>query len=299
LLIPLLLVLIFLPPASAQSQSAVFTFPFQYSASNHSIRFRVMINRQGPFWIKLDTGASVSVISPQAAERAHIQVVGNSMDLGAYGSHIWLGVGKIAELKIGHLVLNGSPCAIGAPDAGPHCDGILAGSLIDNYAVQLDFKTKTISLYPGDSYMPPPGAVCVPFQFDKDHLPVCNVVVDGFPAAMEVDTGFSGLLELLPDMVEKNDLADKYRRVGAVTIRSLDSTKKLGIYEMKRVTLGGAGRQVSWSKGLYAVFDGDFGPLATSYDYDGRIGTQLLASHTVTFDYPHSRLVFSGGVLRN
>lgn len=273
------------------------TAPLQFNPRNGEIRICVWINRKGPFWMKLDTGATICVISPAAAARAVVQVTGNSTDLGAYGAQVLMASGKIAELKVGHFVLHDAPCAIGDPNEGPDCDGILAGPLFAEYALALDFQKRTIAFYDGGLYSPPAGAVCVPLVFDCNHLPVCKAAVDGMPVTLEVDTGFTGKLELLPDTVGSYHLASTYPRIGTVTMRSVDATKSFGLYRMNSLTLQGVSGEVAWTSGLSAIFDSSFGPFAAKYDYDGRIGTQLLSQYTVTFDYAHARLVFQDGRL--
>lgn len=261
--------------------------PFEYDASE--ILVNVTINGRGPFTMKLDTGASVSLITPEVAQAAGIGTVAHSRTCGAYGGTVSLGSGVIGRLQMAGVSLYDQPCLIGDLNNALHCDGILAGALFDNYAVQIDFAKSVIKFYANNTYQPAAHDTCIPIDLEDNHVPVCEGEVDGIAARLEIDTGFDGSLALLPDFVRNNGLAQKCRQIKTVTAYSLEGVRDVGVYAMNRLMVGdtASGRSLD---NIRALFD-DFAGSSVNYDCDGLIGAQMLSHWTATFDYAHSRLV--------
>lgn len=265
------------------------TCPFRYDQKTAEIRVEVMINGKGPFLMKLDTGSTISLVTPAVARAAGIETLARTQPCGAYGGDVSLGSGTIGDLEVGGISLYDQPCLIGDLDNAVPCDGILSGALFDSYAVQIDFAKNSIAFLDSASYQPSPTDACIPFQLGNNHIPVCMGEIDGLPARLAIDTGFDGSLTLLPCFVHDNDLAQRCDKVATVTTYSLEGTRKVGLYSMGRLTVGSGGSARAEDHVL-ALFD-DFPNAGVQYDCDGLLGAQMLAHWTVTLDYAHSRMV--------
>jgi predicted aspartyl protease len=293
--IPALLAILILFVVSVSTAWAVefaplATCPFQYNDQNGEIRVNVKINGKGPFSMKLDTGSTMSLITPEVAKLAGIEALSRTYPCGAYGANVSLGSGTIGSMQMGAVSLYEQPCFIGNLNDAIPCDGILSGAIFDQFAVQLDFTKDTISFYGGGAYQPGPKDVSIPFHLQGNHIPVCEGAIDDIPVKLAIDTGFDGSLTLLPDFVRENRLEEKCRKVTTVTTYSLEGTREVGLYAMNQLDVG-TGSDIRQFGRICALFD-DFDTSAVQYNYDGLLGAKTLSHWTVTFDYAHSRIVF-------
>jgi len=250
----------------------------------------VKINGKGPFSMKLDTGSTMSLVTPEVAKAAGIQTLARTYPCGAYGANVSLGSGTIDTMQMGAISLYAQPCFIGELNDAIPCDGVLSGAIFDKYAVQIDFGKSTMTLYGDGAYKPSLKDTCIPFELQDNHIPVCEGVIDDMPVRLAIDTGFDGSLTLLPDFVKENHLAEKYPKVGTVTTYSLEGTRDVGLYAMNQLDVGIGSDSRGLSR-VAALFD-DFDTSTVQYNYDGLLGARMLSHWTVTFDYAHSRLVF-------
>lgn len=277
--------------APSVAANALLPATCSFHDDDNEILFDVTVNGKGPFTMKLDTGSTVSLITPAVAQAAGIGTVAHAHPCGAYGETVSLGSGVIGRLQMGGIALYDQPCLIGELNNAIPCDGILGGAVFDHYAVQVDFATSQIRFYPAGAYQPAARDTCIPIDIGDNHVPVCRGMIDGCPALLEVDTGFDGSLAVFPDFVRDNGLAEKCRLIKRVTTYSLEGIRDVGLYSMTRLTIGSGSSERSLDN-LDALFDAfDDSNSTVRYDCDGLFGAQMLSHWTVTFDYAHSRLV--------
>lgn len=126
----------------------------------------VMINGKGPFHFSLDSGCSCSVINNSLAKRLELPEVGlqssiNNIpelhkvfkaDYSIFGVSIKGGL--FMEIPLDHFASLGmSPI-----------DGILGGDFLSHFVVEIDYKSKTLSLFDPDTYRPTASAKMIPLQ---------------------------------------------------------------------------------------------------------------------------------------
>jgi len=127
----------------------------------------VLINGQGPFRLVIDTGASMSVLSEQAAVRLGLRPVargGNGRGIGGTGTFplvygllesISLGGAKIERVPVYLRTLHATPNT----PAEERADGYIGLSVLAKYSVTLDYQKQTLTL---DRTAPPREAAGQP-----------------------------------------------------------------------------------------------------------------------------------------
>lgn len=115
---------------------------------------RVMINGKGPFRFVLDTGASLSVISDQAAQRLGMRPVargGMARAVGGSGSFPII-YGLVDSLEIGTAKIETVPVYIRTVHSAPgvpesdRADGYIGLSVLSSYLVSIDYQNRVLRL---------------------------------------------------------------------------------------------------------------------------------------------------------
>lgn len=138
-----------------------------------------MINGEGPFAMLLDTGASVTALSPQAARSAGVR-------------------GRIDELRIGEVRFSGNiRCITHDLSAlnsalGERFDGIVGHPVFQKVLLTYDYPASEVRIRTGELRDDMPGVA--PMQRGK--RPFIGAMIDGRRTQVLLDTGFTGSLSL-------------------------------------------------------------------------------------------------------
>jgi hypothetical protein len=105
----------------------------------------VTINGKGPFRMALDTGAAMTLLSPQAAKAAGLGETGRAVGLGGAGGSASSGRLETARLEIGPSKFPPTRVVVTdimgpvAEEAGAQVDGVLSPSLLAKGKLTFDF----------------------------------------------------------------------------------------------------------------------------------------------------------------
>jgi tetratricopeptide (TPR) repeat protein len=199
----------------------------------------VMVNGKGPFRFVLDTGASFSLISAEAARKLGVERLAQGGDGRAVGGGgtFPLVYGLLDSVTIGNARIERVPVYIRtihqAPDAPSeqYYDGYFGLSLLSNYLMTLDYKQGTLIL---DRRPPKPeaevsanetGAIPISLRTTRDGLASAETFLPSSaqPLNFIVDTGAS-LTVVSRALVKRDKLESliipdvKYQVVGAAGI---------------------------------------------------------------------------------
>jgi len=153
----------------------------------------------------VDTGASVSVLKEETAERLGIEVVSTGGTISGLGGTTEWREGTVETLDIGGMVLSDVNMAVGVPGVPEYAgwipvDGILGNNVWGHFVLAIDYPADVMELgRPGTIALPDTAA---PMFFDGNHAVIEVVLNAGDPddvllqhkVNLELDTGARQIL---------------------------------------------------------------------------------------------------------
>jgi predicted aspartyl protease len=173
--------------------------------SNHAMYVNVMVNGRGPYRMFVDTGCSVTVISPELA--AAVGAISATPDanpvvaINALGDSTDIHPVLLKSIDVGGVAFEGvTACVANTFDRlsqidGRRVDGMLGFPLFSDLYLALDFPNKRILLsntWPEDV---PPIRTALPMT-EHDGVPFVQIKIQGLPVEVMIDTGFNQDLQL-------------------------------------------------------------------------------------------------------
>jgi predicted aspartyl protease len=152
--------------------------------------------------VLLDTGAGPTLVTANTAARLGLPTdwANVTMQTGIGGSTVSYGV-KVAQTRIGDLVLTDAPIAVGRfelPSAGGTVGGILGNSILSQFDVELDLAAGTMTLYrpracpdPAPPWQAEALRLARPVAAPANRNPYIAMQIDGRDIAALIDTGAS------------------------------------------------------------------------------------------------------------
>jgi predicted aspartyl protease len=241
----------------------------------------------------LDTGASVSLLTPEHAARSGVEATASKEGTGT-GGRVTVQLGTAESLAVGphevrdvRVAISDELLRIGAA-IGAHVDGDLGYDFLKNFRLTIDYERLTLRFAaPGEELQGGEARAQVKFKLAHPAKPLILVpaVLDGEgPYIFAVDTGAS------------------------TTVLSSELAQLLGIKSAPIPQLTGAGGTAEVTAGVVrslavggvraedlAVVVVDFLPAlsqAVETKLDGIIGYNFLKEFRVTIDYPNETLSF-------
>jgi predicted aspartyl protease len=224
----------------------------------------------------LDTGASFSFLSPDAAREMGVSI--RRQKDTPYRRKTLLG--RDLQFWID----------VSSSDTGTRMGWdfrLLGGNFLEEYVLELDFAGRRARLIDPKRWAVPEvaaeGEAVLPLSL-SDRRPLVKVSVNGVEAPLLVDTGAPGALSLAGPRAEAAG-------VEAREVEGLSMTMTLGpvqtrLGEAQRVELGGLALE-----GV-PVFVSPRGHYNAAGPGDSLLGYDVLAQFTVRIDYPHRRMWF-------
>jgi predicted aspartyl protease len=253
----------------------------------------VRVNGTDAAWFFLDSGAGTSVVTKAWADKIGLASAGAMRAVGAAGATslalaktVVLGLPGVELALPGVTVLD----AAALPQLGRTWEGLLGYDVLSRLVVRIDYERKEITVIDPSSFVPAEHASALPLTFlgNWPLVPAKILLPTGEPIESKcfIDTGAGGLMLSTP-FANANRIADA---VNQTTSSSIYGTSG----ESKRISARIAGLQL----GPYLLrnpmagfsLDAKEGALA-SPDIGAIIGGEILERFTVTFDYPHHRIL--------
>ena len=240
-------------------------------------------DRFGPYHFLIDTGSSVTLVTPALAQRypsrslpppgtPRVRVKsaeGNITELPA----TWL-----RKLDLGDAHFEDVPaliydCSAISAHLGVRIDGVLGFPLFREALLTLDYPAERVVLQPARTTAPTPGTT-IAFD-DARKTPVIHVGLGNRSLVALIDSGFDGSFSLNPVGVEPKFAFGP--RPGAV-VGTLDGDRVQEIGRLAEpLAIGG-----------YVMPQ----PIVDLTDELSAVGSEVLKNFTVTFDQEHDRVTF-------
>jgi PDZ domain/Aspartyl protease len=257
--------------------------------------FQATIGDSPPLWFLLDTGVDVPAILDADLARSLGLRVGEAAAQAQPGGDV-----VVAPIEPTAVCVGGEPAwtlALLASDlsqlaayAGRPLHGIIGHQAIGEYVIDLDYRAKTMTLYPPEHA--PHSATSVPLFIGPtavDHAAALvagtMTMLDGrqLTAEFKLDTGSAGPVGLAHNFVRDSGLPP----AGQPVLEQLD------------VAVGGTPRMFAFRIASFQLGGQVLQDIPIGYDapdslpdrpYAGTLGGEILSRFRVVLDYPHDRM---------
>lgn len=278
-------------PTAASSTSIPFEF-----AMRHVI-VQVRVNGSRPLSFILDTGADAAIVQTDVAKEIGLKLEG-TVNTGGAGPGTQVG-SRVTNATWSLVGLEGfsQPVAFALPlpelshGMGRNIDGIIGGTFIRQFVMELDYVKRAITLHDRAAFQYSGRGEALPLEFTNGH-PVVRATVTplgGQPLERRfaLDIGSSGALILHSPFVAEQNLP----RPGSKTIRTIGAAGAGGR------TVGRIGRVAALQLGSFTLenpitmFSEDKAGAFANPALAGNIGAQIASRFRLFFDYGRQRLI--------
>jgi PDZ domain-containing protein/aspartyl protease len=255
----------------------------------------VRVNGSAAGWFFLDSGAGMSVVSHSWAKKTGLAFDGALRGQGTGAGSASMGLAKSVALDLTGAQVPPATVAVWdfsslLPVLGRQWDGLLGYDVISRLVVRVDYEHEQITLYDPAAFIAGDYAMALPVTF-LGNLPLVHakIVLPGrAPVDTEcaIDSGADGFHLSTPFTNANHVLESVSKTISSYTIGAGGGSKEY------------AGRISGLQLGPYllrapiATFSPDSKEgLLASFDIGALIGGEILKRFTVTFDYPHHRIL--------
>ncbi|MDP9106864.1 MAG: retropepsin-like domain-containing protein, partial [Candidatus Eremiobacteraeota bacterium] len=202
----------FAPPPEPRDATlrGVATVPF--IAGQRLPVIEVSVDSGAALHFLLDTGGQ-NVITPRAAKRAGLNVVGAGSVGGAGAGLAVIRYASARSVRIGTAELRDQPFLVLDFGSGAAFDGIVGYELFARFAARIDFAHDSLQLAAGVRELGG-GGISVPMTFDE-RQPQVDGALDGIPAVVTIDTGSVSGADVNAPFVREHDLIARYHAAPA------------------------------------------------------------------------------------
>jgi len=255
--------------ASASAQSARDVTEVPMSFTKLEILMQVTLNGQGPFTLLLDTGCTVTFITPEVAAKLGLKVHQKGTEVR--GTQTAKGYAtRLASIRTGELEAHDVEAFVQDQkpiDGLPNNDGCLGYSFLKRWAVQIDYRAGVVRFF---STAPPEGAGDVKFRLHDTNV-IDDIRVNGVSFQAAIDTGQDFPFSLLPKPAKtlkvETVAGTSFAMVKSLTVGSLPAQQLV-----VNVIRSGEG------------YD--------KFSFGVTIGNSFLKDYILTMDYPRNVVSF-------
>lgn len=293
------------PERHFKDESAGIHFPFEYVKGH--IYVTVSVNGKPGYEFLLDSGTSVDVLDFSASRALGIPMenITRAKDLGLGGGKVSMAGARNVELQMQNSQMQsvqiGTSVAIvdlhGLGEAMHHrLDGILGYPLLRKFAVELNFETDEVVLWPERHFSYHGHGNIIDLVEQRDHVPAIPITVGTLKrktrqALVEIDTGSDASLLLYSYYAKRAHLDTAFFHSNS-KLKPGESYGLGGCFPVlpavfASLTMG----NVIISH--YMAFLMQTSPAVTRHKISGVLGTSVLSTYrNVIFDVPHGRVIF-------
>ncbi len=258
------------------------------------------INGTRPLDMVLDSGASLSIVTPQLAEELHLKTGetvatagpgkgGDNMLHMVRGATLTVGGTAIADQTIAALPINYI-----AQQAGVPTEGIFGGNLFTPFVVDEDYAAHTVRLLDPTTFTPPAGFVSIPVTLSSNvaFTQLEFQAPDGskLSGIFVIDSGTVGDLIFAEPFVRAHPALLCGKRVDLPSVTAVGGKMQLQVGRISALTLGSF-----VLKEPVAIFPSNAAGVLANAQIAGILGSGVLKRFHVIFDWPHRRMLLVPG----
>ncbi len=257
---------------------------------------RATVNGRGPFWLTVDTGATLTVLDPATVEELGLTMrladarpdvgVGAGTTTVAMASGAVIRTGEAAPFRPSPLYLVGVRDAEAALDH--RIDGVLGHDFLEQYIVEFDYRLGGVRLHPpGRIVGGEAGRVAVRTSGNRVVVGARLHLSDGgtLAATLLVDTGSSSGISLNSPFAERHGLEARFPSTELSAAVGVNGMTVRAVMYLSGVSIGETDLPVT-----RVALSRDRTGLSASTEFDGVIGAAVLRHFTVVVDYHRREL---------
>jgi clan AA aspartic protease (TIGR02281 family) len=256
------------------------------AAELHGAHFSVPAYINGrPARMLLDTGASETVVSVEAARRLGLLAADGAVSGSGAAGQYTASATTLSELTIGAIRQRQQQAYIVPMPAEFTYDGVLGAPFFMEYVVTLDYKERLLTIQQPEMFIPPPGVSAVNIRLEGKK-PLVQASAAGVSGWYSVDTGAGNALTFFTPAVERNGLRTALSpRLRTVTGVSPGGPVRGDLVRVPDVTIG----PHVFHNVLAELSLAEQGMFASPL-FEGNLGGELWHRFIVTLDYSRGQL---------
>ena len=258
---------------------------------------RATINGRGPFWLTVDTGATLTVLDPATVEALALPVrpADARPDVGVGGGTTTVAMTSGATVRTGDAApFRPSPLyVVGVRDAeaalGHQIDGVLGHDFLSQYVVAFDYGAGAVRLYPAGAVIGGEApAVRVRTAGNRVVVGARLALADGevLDARLLVDTGSSSGISLNSPFAERHRLEARFPSTELSAAVGVNGMTVRAVMYVSGVSIGETDLPVT-----RVALSRDRTGLSASTEFDGVLGAAVLRHFTLVVDYHRRELL--------
>ncbi len=264
--------------------------PFELDGNTIIVEAR--INDSAPLKFIFDTGAGITIINGQLVESMGLKPKDKVKVSGIGGS---LGGTLLKEVSLslsGAKVTNQITATVSFdpfPCEYKNIGGVIGYNFIKEFVVEIDYRSKTISLFDPKSYNYAGRGETLPLMIKRTPFTHAKITVGGLKPVeglFEIDTGSDGALSVATPFIKKHGLLKAALRQIKSRDRGAGGKSEAVNVRLKSLQLGSFeidNPVVSFSQATEGVL--------TDEASDGPLGNEILRRFKVTLDYSRQRMM--------
>jgi hypothetical protein len=298
----------------ATSEPPPLQYRFTNGSSSEKIPFdlntnkpylQVRVNATGPYTFIMDTGSIAMVVDSELAALLGVQSgesfessgAGEGTLAGATGNGVLLGLEGL-DISTGPIDILPINKAI-AFSEGRRVDGLLGYEFFASFVVTIDYANRQVSIYDPQANnirdVPGTGTV-LPLELVRGNPFVSAELTTSAGKRLAgyflVDTAWRSALSLNAPFVVKHGLLESTATIEAITGVGVGGSSVEAVGRVQTLQLGSIAVQ-----NPVANFSRAKAGILSQSDMSGIIGGDVLRRFTVTFDYPHKRIILEPNAL--
>lgn len=244
------------------------------------------VGDSAPALFVLDTGASINVLTPEAAKTLNVQTQGELKATGVGEEQPSVSLTKVPMLHVGPAKLADQNFAIiPLPSLTATINGetreavgLLGYDFFRRLVVTIDYHNERVTIEPHRECSAP-SATAVPLFLDGDRIPKLRAKLNGVEVLWDVDVGASTPLSISPSVAEQLGLPESR---GALYVRGggVGGVSRERVFIFDRLEIG----PHRLSDPLAGVSEQKAGAFAEP-GFAGNLGYPTLRNFTPKFDY--------------
>ncbi|HEY1428595.1 MAG TPA: pepsin/retropepsin-like aspartic protease family protein [Candidatus Tumulicola sp.] len=245
----------------------------------------VSVDGSQPMHFLLDTGGQ-NILTPAAARRLHLTILGNARTGGAGSGTIATSYAWVRSMRVGTAYLRHQPFMILPLEIVPGIDGIVGAELLSRFAARFDFAKNELAL----------ARKAPPFWFQRGNvsalafnlnMPDMAGSIDGFPGRFTLDTGSDGSLDINAPFARRHNLGRTYSAIKRSHFAGVGGTINTAEILARVAALGSL---VTYN--IPATLALDSAGVSGDPTTAGNVGELFFRNYTLTIDYATRRINF-------